>query len=554
MSSKEKLKIIPLGGMREIGKNITAFECGEEILIVDCGIAFPEDEMLGIDLVIPDVSYLTKNKSKIKGIILTHGHEDHIGAIPYVLREFQVPVYGTRLTLALLRFKLEEHGILGTTDLRTVYPGQSEQFGRFNVEFIRTTHSIPDSIALAIHTPVGTIVQTSDFKIDYTPIASEPMDLNKFAELGNQGVLLLMCDSTNVESEGHTMSEKTLEATFEETFRRAKGRILVTTFASNIQRLQQVFEASAKFNRKVALCGRSIDHAFKAASAEGYLNIKDDMIVDIDKINKYKNEEIVILTTGSQGEPMSALSRIASSEHRKVEIIPGDMVVISANPIPGNEKLISRVINELFSKGAEVVYEKLADIHVSGHACKEELRLMHRLVKPKYFMPVHGEYRHLKQHANLAMEMGMSEEDIFIMDVGDVLELTSHSARINGHVASGRVLVDGLGVGDVGSVVLRDRKLLSEDGLIVVVMTAEKETGNIIAGPDLISRGFVYVKESEDLMEEAREIARNALLKLDEKQISDWSAKKNAIKSSLRDFIYEKTKRRPMILPVIMEI
>lgn len=540
--------------MREIGKNITAFEYGDEILVVDCGIAFPEDEMLGIDLVIPDVSYLAKNKDKIKGIILTHGHEDHIGAIPYVLKEFKAPVYGTRLTLALLRFKLEEHGMLETTDLRTVYPGQTEQFGKFTVEFIRTTHSIPDSIALAIHTPVGTIVHTSDFKVDYTPIASEPMDLNKFAELGNQGVLLLMCDSTNVENEGYTMSERTLGATFEETFRRAKGRILVTTFASNIQRLQQVFDASAKFNRKVALCGRSIENAYNAASEEGYLNITDDMMVDIDKINKYKNEEIVILTTGSQGEPMSALSRIASSEHRKVEIIPGDMVVISANPIPGNEKLISKVINELFSKGAEVVYEKLADIHVSGHACKEELRLMHRLVKPKYFMPVHGEYRHLKQHANLAMELGMQEEDIFIMDVGDVLELTSHSARINGHVASGRVLVDGLGVGDVGSVVLRDRKLLSEDGLIVVVVTAEKETGNVIAGPDLISRGFVYVKESEDLMEEAREIAKNALMKLDEKQGNDWSAKKNAIKGALRDFIYEKTKRRPMILPVIMEI
>lgn len=540
--------------MREIGKNITAFEYGDEILVVDCGIAFPEDEMLGIDLVIPDVSYLAKNKDKIKGIILTHGHEDHIGAIPYVLKEFQAPVYGTRLTLALLRFKLEEHGMLETTDLRTVYPGQTEQFGKFTVEFIRTTHSIPDSIALAIHTPVGTIVHTSDFKVDYTPIASEPMDLNKFAELGNQGVLLLMCDSTNVENEGYTMSERTLGAIFEETFRRAKGRILVTTFASNIQRLQQVFDASAKFNRKVALCGRSIENAYNAASEEGYLNITDDMMVDIDKINKYKNEEIVILTTGSQGEPMSALSRIASSEHRKVEIIPGDMVVISANPIPGNEKLISKVINELFSKGAEVVYEKLADIHVSGHACKEELRLMHRLVKPKYFMPVHGEYRHLKQHANLAMELGMQEEDIFIMDVGDVLELTSHSARINGHVASGRVLVDGLGVGDVGSVVLRDRKLLSEDGLIVVVVTAEKETGNVIAGPDLISRGFVYVKESEDLMEEAREIAKNALMKLDEKQGNDWSAKKNAIKGALRDFIYEKTKRRPMILPVIMEI
>lgn len=552
--NKETVKIIPLGGMREIGKNITVIEYKDEIIVVDCGVAFPEDELLGIDLVIPDVTYLKNNCEKIKGIILTHGHEDHIGAVPYVLKQINVPVYGTRLTLALLKYKLAEHGMLDTVDLRKVNPGDKEQLGSFSVEFIRSTHSIPDSVALAIHTPAGMIVHTSDFKIDYTPISGSPMDLNKFAELGSKGVLLLLCDSTNVEREGYTMSEKIVGDAFEELFINAKGRILVATFASNVQRIQQVINASALFGRKIAICGRSIENVYRAALEEGYLKVPEGMIIDIDNINKYKNEEVVILTTGSQGEPLSALARMAASDHRKVEIVPGDLVIISASPIPGNEKTVYKVINELFNLGAEVIYEQLADIHVSGHACKEELKLMHRLLKPKFFMPVHGEVRHLKQHAILAQELGMEEDKIFLMDIGEILEVTSRTARKNGTVPAGRVLVDGLGVGDVGNVVLRDRKLLSQDGLIVVVVTTEKETGQIIAGPDLISRGFVYVRESEVLMDEAREVARAAILKFDEKKKTDWALKKNAIKGALKDFMYEKTKRSPMILPIVMEI
>ncbi|MDD4495709.1 MAG: ribonuclease J [Eubacteriales bacterium] len=552
--NKGTVKIIPLGGMREIGKNITVIEYNDEILVVDCGVAFPEDEMLGIDLVIPDVSYLKANVEKVKGIILTHGHEDHIGAIPYVLREVNVPVYGTRLTLALLKNKLVEHGMLDTTDLKVVKQGENVQFGKMSVDFIRSTHSIPDSVALAIHTPVGVIVHTSDFKIDFTPLDMEPMDLNKLAELGSKGVLLLMCDSTNVEREGYTLSEKIVGEAFEEIFLEATGRILVATFASNVQRIQQVINAAARLGRKLAICGRSIENVFQTAMQEGYLNVPDGMLIDIDKIGRYKSEELVILTTGSQGEPMSALARMAASDHKKVEIVPGDLIIISATPIPGNEKLVYKVINELFNKGAEVIYEKLADVHVSGHACKEELKLVHKLVKPKYFMPVHGEYRHLKQHANLAAELGMKPENIFLMDIGEVLELTSRTAKKNGSVTSGRILVDGLGVGDVGNVVLRDRKLLSQDGLLVVVVTADKETGQIIAGPDLISRGFVYVRESEELMEEAREVAKNALLACSEKKKNDWALKKNVLKNALKDFMYEKTKRRPMILPIVMEI
>ena len=540
--------------MREIGKNITVIEYEDDIIVVDCGVAFPEDELLGIDLVIPDVTYLKNNSEKIKGIFLTHGHEDHIGAVPYVLKQIDAPVYGTRLTLALLKYKLAEHGLLDKVDLRTVNPGDKEKIGKFTVEFIRSTHSIPDSVALAIHTHAGVIVHTSDFKIDFTPISGSPMDLNKLADLGNKGVLLLMCDSTNVEREGYTMSEKIVGDAFESLFQNAKGRILVATFASNVQRIQQVINASALFGRKLAISGRSIENVYRAALEEGYLDVPDGMLVDIDNIGKYKNEELVILTTGSQGEPMSALARMAASDHRKVEIVPGDLVIISASPIPGNEKTVYKVINELFKLGAEVIYEQLADIHVSGHACKEELKLIHRLLKPKFFMPVHGEVRHLKQHAILAEELGMDEEKIFLMDIGEVLEVTSRSARKNGSVQSGRVFVDGLGVGDVGNVVLRDRKLLSQDGLIVVVVTTEKETGQIIAGPDLISRGFVYVRESEVLMEEAREIAKTAILKCDEKKRTDWAVKKNAIKGALKDFMYEKTKRRPMILPIVMEI
>lgn len=553
--SKQKLKVIPLGGLQEIGKNITVFEYGESIIIVDCGLAFPEDDMLGIDLVLPDFSYLVKNKEKIKGIIITHGHEDHIGAMPYFLKEINVPVYATRLTNGLLKYKLEEHGLLSVTGLNDVEPGQTIQLGPFKIEFIRSTHSIADSVMLAIHTPVGMVVHTSDFKIDYTPIQGKPIDLARLSELGKKGVLLLMCDSTNVERPGYTMSERTVGDTFDEIFINARNRIIVASFASNVDRIQQVFNAAAKFNRKVSVVGRSMVNVVNAAKELGYLNIPEGMLIDIDLIDKYPPDKMVVITTGSQGEPMSGLSRMAASEHKKVDIGPGDLIIISASPIPGNEKPIIKVINELFKKGADVIYEALMDVHVSGHACQEELKLIHNLVKPKFFMPVHGEYRHLKQHANLANKLGMPSENIFMMENGKVLELSSDSAKINGSVTSGRVLVDGLGVGDVGSIVLRDRKLLSQDGLIVVVITVEKESGQLLAGPDIISRGFVYVREAEDLIENAREVIKNSLAKFDNsKNKNDWSAKKGQIKDDLRDYLFEKTKRKPVILPIIMEI
>lgn len=551
---KKKLRIIPLGGLGEIGKNITVFEYGEDIIIVDCGIAFPEDDMLGIDLVIPDVTYLTKNKEKVKGFVLTHGHEDHIGALPYILKDLNVPLYGTKLTLGLVEQKLEEHGLLGSVKLKTVKQSDVIQLGCFKVEFIRSSHSIADSVALAIFTPEGVIVHTGDFKVDYTPIEGEPIDLARLAELGKKGVLLLMADSTNVEREGYTMSERTVGQTLDEIFMNSKSRILVATFASNVHRVQQIINAAVKFKRKVAICGRSMVNVVNVAMELGYMNVPEGVIIDIDNINKYPPEKLVIITTGSQGEPMSALSRMAAGEHRKVEIVAGDQVIISATPIPGNEKFVSKVVNDLFKKGAKVIYEALADIHVSGHACQEELKLIHSLIKPKYFIPVHGEYRHLKQHGNLAHELGMPKENIFIMDIGNVLEITDGVAKLNGSVPSGRVLVDGLGVGDVGNIVLRDRKHLSQDGLIVVVISIESSTGELVAGPDVISRGFVYVRESEDLMEEIREISRRALLKCDERKKSDWATKKSIIRDALRDYLYEKTKRRPMILPIIMEV
>ncbi|MCX7923392.1 MAG: ribonuclease J [Clostridia bacterium] len=552
--NKKKLRVIPLGGLQEIGKNITVFEYGDDIIIVDCGLAFPEDEMLGIDMVIPDVSYLVKNKEKVRGIVLTHGHEDHIGALPYVLKEINVPIYGTKLTLGLLRNKLEEHGMLSEVSMEIVKQGQIVDLGLFKVEFIRSSHSIADSVALAIHTPIGVVVHTGDFKIDYTPIEGEPMDLARLAELGKKGVLMLMCDSTNVEREGYTMSERTVGDTFEEIFMNAKNRILVATFASNVHRVQQVINAAVKFGRKISICGRSMINVVNVAIELGYMHVPEGVIVDIDQIDKIAPDKLVIITTGSQGEPMSALSRMAASEHKKVEIVPGDLVIISATPIPGNEKFVSRVINELFKKGADVIYEALADIHVSGHACQEELKLIHSLVKPKFFMPVHGEHRHLKQHANLARKLGMSSENIFVMDIGKVLEISGETAKINGSVTSGKVLVDGLGVGDVGNIVLRDRRHLSQDGLIVVVLTIEGESGCVVAGPDIISRGFVYVRESEDLMEQVREVTKTALTKCEEKKKNDWASKKNVIKDTLRDYLYEKTKRKPMILPIIMEI
>lgn len=552
--AKKKLKIIPLGGLQEIGKNITAFEYGEEILIVDCGLSFPEDEMLGIDLVIPDVTYLAKNKEKVRGIVLTHGHEDHIGALPYVLKEINVPVYGTRLTLGLVKNKLEEHRMLDTVQLQTVHAGQTIELGPFKVEFIRATHSIADAVSLAIFTPIGIIVHTGDFKIDYTPIEGEPMDLARFAELGKKGVLLLMCDSTNVERAGYTMSERTVGESLDEIFMNCKSRILVATFASNVHRVQQIINAAVKFDRKVSVLGRSMLNVLNVAMELGYLTVPEGVLVDMETLDRVPHDKLVIITTGSQGEPMSALSRITFSEHKKVEIVPGDVVIISASPIPGNEKLISRIVNELFKKGANVIYDALADIHVSGHACQEELKLIHNLVKPKFFMPVHGEHRHLRQHCDLARKLGMPSENIFILDIGKVLELTNDSAKINGSVPAGKVLVDGLGVGDVGNVVLRDRKHLSQDGLIVVVITIEGDTGNVVAGPDIISRGFVYVRESEDLMEQLKQIANQAVNRFGGKNHGDWSARKSAIRDALRDCIYEKTKRKPMILPIIMEI
>ncbi|MBK5246998.1 MAG: ribonuclease J [Peptostreptococcaceae bacterium] len=548
---KKKLKVIPLGGLGEIGKNITVFEYGDEIVIVDCGMAFPDDEMLGVDLVLPDTTYLTKNKDRIKAIIVTHGHEDHIGALPYVLKNINVPVYGTKLALGLLQNKLEEHKILADCTLNIISHGDTIDLGAFKIEFIRTNHSIPDTVALAIHTPVGVIIHTSDFKIDFTPILGKPIDLQRFAELGSQGVLLLMSDSTNAERPGYTMSESTVGKAFEEIFLNSNSRIIVASFASNVHRVQQVVNAAVKYNRKVAICGRSMVNVCNKAIELGYLTIPKGVLVEIDSIKKYPKEKQVIISTGSQGEPMSALSRMASGDHRQVAIVAGDLVVISASPIPGNEKSVSVVINELFKKGADVVYEALADVHVSGHACQEELKTMQRLVEPKYFMPVHGEYRHLKQHANLAENLGMKKDNIFIMDIGQVLEIDSKEAKIKGTVPSGKILVDGLSIGDVGKIVLRDRKHLSEDGMIIVVMTIEKETGDIITGPEIISRGFVYAKESEVLMKHLTQVCEDTVIK--HKGMNNMT-RKNMINSTLRDYVYKKTKRRPMILPVITEM
>ncbi|TAH63672.1 MAG: ribonuclease J [Gottschalkiaceae bacterium] len=553
MVKSSKLKIIPLGGLYEIGKNITAIEYGNEIIVIDCGLIFPEDEMLGIDVVIPDITYLLKNREKVKGIILTHGHEDHIGALPYVLKKINVPVYGTRLTLGLVENKFKEHNI-NNANLNVVKPSQSINLGVFNIEFIRTSHSIPDSVALAIHTPAGTVVHTGDFKIDYTPINGEVMDFHKLAELGQKGVLVLLADSTNVERPGYTMSESTVGDTFNDIFLTAKQRIIVATFASNIHRVQQIVNSAILFDRKVAVSGRSMVNVVKVASELGYLNIPEGTLIDINDMHKYPDNKIVVITTGSQGEPMSALARMASSDHRKMELIPGDLVIISATPIPGNEKTVAKVINQLFKKGVDVIYEALADVHVSGHACQEELKLMHSLVKPKYFIPVHGEYRHLKQHAKLASELGMPKENIFITENGSIIEFTKNSGAIVGSVPAGNILVDGLGIGDVGNIVLRDRKHLSEDGLIVIVVTISKQDGSVISGPDIVSRGFVYVRESEDLMEEARKLVREVLMECEKNKITDWATLKSSIRDALRNFLYEKIKRNPMILPIIMEV
>ncbi len=554
-SKKPKLKVISLGGLQEIGKNMTVFEYDKDIIIVDCGLAFPEDDMLGIDLVIPDITYLIKNMDRIRGIVLTHGHEDHIGALPYVLKEINVPVFGTLLTLGLLENKLKEHGLNKLVTLHTVVPGEKVKLGQFQVEFIHTNHSIADAVALAITTPVGVVVHTGDFKVDYTPIDGEVMNLHRFAELGKEGVLLLLSDSTNAERKGFTMSESSVGRVFDDIFSETpKNRIMVATFSSNIHRIQQIVNSAYRFGRKVAIIGRSMVNAAKTAIELEYLNMPDNTLIDISEIKNYTDDKLVIITTGSQGETMSALSRIASNEHRQVSIKPGDKIIISASSIPGNEKNISNVINELMRKGADVVYEGMADIHVSGHARQEELKLMLSLIRPKYFMPVHGEYVHLLSHRDLAVSLGIPNENIFIMNIGDVLELSKKDAKINGTVTSGQVLVDGLGVGDVGNIVLRDRKNLSENGLMVVVVTIDSASGTILAGPDIISRGFVYVRESEDLMEEAKSVIMDALDKCDTRHMSGWTNIKNTIKDTLKNFLWQKTKRSPMILPIIMEI
>jgi len=554
-SKKPKLKIVSLGGLHEIGKNMTMIEYNQDIIVIDSGLAFPEDEMLGIDLVIPDITYLVKNADRVRGIILTHGHEDHIGSLPYILKELNVPVYGTRLTIGLLDNKLREHSILESTQRHVVMPGESIKLGQLKVEFIHTNHSIADAVALAITTPVGVIVHTGDFKIDYTPIDGEVADLHRFAELGKQGVLLLMSDSTNASRKGFTMSEKSVGEVFHRIFEETPdNRIMIATFSSNIHRIQQIIDAAVKFDRKVAIIGRSMLNAVKTSIELEYLKIPDNTLIDISEIRNYSDNELAIITTGSQGEPMSALSRIAASEHKQVIIKPSDKIVISASSIPGNEKMISRVINELLKRGADVVYEGIAEVHVSGHACQEELKLMLALTKPKFFMPVHGEFMHLSAHKELAVSMGMPKENIFIMRIGDVLELSKNDAKVNGTVPCGQVLIDGLGVGDVGNIVLRDRRHLSEDGLMVVVVAMEKESGMIVSGPDIISRGFVYVRESEDLMEGARMAVMDALEDFNYCEYSNWTQIKNVIRDALKDYVWQETKRSPMILPIIMDV
>ena len=551
--TQQKLNIIPLGGLGEIGKNMTVFKYGDDIIIVDAGLAFPEDDMLGIDLVIPDISYLTENKDKIRAIFLTHGHEDHIGALPYVLKKLDLPVYGTALTLGILQGRLKQNGV-SSSQLKTVQPGEFIRAGSFKVEFIRVNHSIPDAVAMAIHTPLGVVLHTGDFKIDQTPVDGQVTQFSKLAELGNQGVLMLLADSTNVERPGYTPSEKIVGKTFDEEFRYAKSRIIVATFSSNVHRIQQVVESAVRYGRKVAIIGRSMVNVVNIAMELGYLNIPEGTLIDIDETNNYRPEQVVIITTGSQGEPMSALTRMAMSDHKKVGIVPGDTVIISATPIPGNEKGVSRTIDHLFRLGAEVIYEKSLGVHVSGHASQEEIKLMHNLVRPKFFMPVHGEYRMLVKHSKLAQSLGMPKENIVIAENGSVVEVTKDSVGINNKVTAGKVLVDCLGVGDVGNIVLRDRRQLSQDGILIVVVTIDKQDCSVVAGPDIVSRGFVYVREADDLMENAKEKVQIALNKCQENGVSEWSAIKSAVRDSLSRYLYEKTRRRPMILPVIMEI
>ena len=551
--SDDKVRIIPLGGLGEIGKNITVIECNDEIIVIDCGIAFPDEQMYGVDLIIPDITYLKNNIDKVKGIFLTHGHEDHIGALPYVLKQINVPLYGTKLTLGIVKTKLEEHNILSECTLNNVESGDIIKFKHIKVEFIRNTHSIADSCSLAIFTPIGTILHTGDFKIDYTPIDNKKMDLQRISNLGKEGVMLLMADSTNVERQGHSLSEKSIGLTLNRIIGKAKGRVIVATFASNIHRMQQIIDASLLHNRRVAFNGRSMENISKVAMELGYLHIPDTEIISIDDLKDYSNEKITIITTGSQGEPMSSLARIAFSNHRKIAIEHKDTFIISASPIPGNDRLISRVINELFRKGADVIYEDLEDVHVSGHAYQEELKLIHSLVNPKYFMPVHGEYRHLKHHGDLAESLGMSRDNIFILETGNVLELTKNSCKKDGRVKTGAIFVDGLGVGDVGNIVLRDRRHLAQDGMLTIVVTIERETFTIVSGPDVITRGFVYVKESEELIKKVRSIAVEELEKCLQVGVIEWYVLKSNVKKAVENYIYETTKRRPTVIPIIME-
>ncbi|MEI3392094.1 MAG: ribonuclease J [Clostridia bacterium] len=552
---KSRLKIIPLGGLHEVGKNITVFQYDNEMIVVDCGLSFPEDDMLGVDLVIPDITYIIKNQEKLKGMVITHGHEDHIGSVPYFLKQVNTPIYGTRLTLGLIKNKLEEHRLVDSTKLNEVNPGETIKLGKhFKVEFIQSSHSIPDSVMLAIHTPVGTVVHTGDFKVDYTPMDGKIMDFGRLAELGNKGVLALMSDSTNAERKGFTMSESTVGEVFEKLFTNCTKRIVVATFASNVHRVQQIVNCAVKYGRKIAVCGRSMINMITTARQLGYIECPDNLFIDIDMINNYTDDQLLIITTGSQGETMSALTRMASGTHRKVKITPNDLVIISANPIPGNEKNVSKVIDSLMQIGAEVVYSALEDVHVSGHACQEEQKLILALTKPKYFIPIHGEYRHLIAHSETAKLMGVPKENIFKLENGKILEMDKNSAEFTGMVQSGIILVDGLGIGDVGNVVLRDRQHLSQDGLIIVVLTMNSGSGEVIAGPDVISRGFVYVKESENVMDEIKAVVRHEVHKCEEQGIRDWATIKNSIRENLREYIFSKTKRNPMIIPIVMEI
>ncbi|MGB4504715.1 MAG: ribonuclease J [Syntrophaceticus sp.] len=548
------LKIIPLGGLGEIGKNMMVLRYEDDIIVIDSGLMFPDDEMLGIDLVIPDITYLVENRKHIRGIILTHGHEDHIGGLPYILREVNAPIYGTKLTLGLLEAKLKESSYVDHAETHCVCAGQTIKLGKFKIEFIRVSHSIADVVALGIKTPVGTVVHTGDFKLDQTPVNNQTTDYHKFAELGKEGVLVLLSDSTNAERPGYTLSERVVADTFDDTFRNAKERIIIASFASNIHRIQLAITTAAKYKRKVAVVGRSMVNVVNIARELGFLEVPEGTLIELDDLMIYPKDKVVVLTTGSQGEPMSALTRMAMCDHKRIEIIPGDTVIISASPIPGNEKMVHRTIDQLFRQGAQVIYESVSGVHVSGHASQEELKLMLNLVKPKFFIPVHGEYRHLIKHAQLAEDVGIPPENIFVMENGQVLEFNHERGTVAGRVTAGRVLVDGLGVGDVGNIVLRDRKQLSQDGLVIIVLTMNQDTGEVVAGPDIISRGFVYVRESEELIEEAKERVRSILKLCELQRTTEWAAIKSCVRETVGKFFYERTRRRPMILPIIMEV